>query len=188
MPQVVLGAVGEARAIDAARGLAARLAQDVDDALVRGGERGGLGQRLERLHGGQPRRAARSIALGPLRRARASTWFARVRPARAGSRAGGRRRTSTSSSGAGFDSRQRRRTPSNASVDQLRAAAASMPLLDQDAHARRSPRGAGRTDPCRRSAPAPMPNRPASASSLSASATACATGPSGSASPAKRGQ
>ena len=49
--EVVLGAVGEAPAIDGSRGLAADFFQDVDDALVGGGQRGGFGQRRERLHG-----------------------------------------------------------------------------------------------------------------------------------------
>ena len=50
----MLGAGIESRAIDARRGLRARLAKNVDDALVGGGERRGLGQRFERLDGGEP--------------------------------------------------------------------------------------------------------------------------------------
>ena len=162
-------------AVDSARGLALRLAQDVDDALVGGGERVGLGQRLERLHGGELRRARGRSALGPLREhrfdlvgrvallaqvaAQPLVEEARERPRARGFAAG---------------------TPLNAwnaQADQ-RSAAAMAAASRSGCAGRRSPRAAGRTDPCRRSAPARCRTGPPALRACRRARRACATRPS----------
>ena len=76
--------------------------------------------------------------------------------------------------GVGGD-RAARETASNGELDERRQATAAAGARAGCA-ARRALRGAGRTDPCRRSGTRPMPQMPTSVSSLSASATLCATG------------
>ena len=88
-PQVVLGAVFKATAIDGGRGVGFGLLQDVDDPLVRGGERARLRQRLEGLHGGEAR--GHEMNVGGRAVDDRGDLVGGVARDRAGSRAGGRR-------------------------------------------------------------------------------------------------
>ncbi len=159
-----------ARAVDGAAGLARGLAQDVDDALVGGGER----QR--------PPAAPRTRAPPPGDRAgrrSARDWNRRPRRpgspcsrGRAGSRAGVRRRTRArlragARPGPARQARRTRRRPAPAATA-LRLRSIRMRITPSAARRRPngslSPVGAW-----------PIPNMPTSVSSLSASATDCAT-------------